>query len=67
MSPESLAFLVLLSSAKRDHQNGNVTGINGVDSGFEGKASDSKLRMEATTICFLIATGLSALLALLSF
>jgi len=39
VSPESLAFLVLLASAKRDHQSGNVTGLDGLNSGFEGGAT----------------------------
>jgi hypothetical protein len=66
MSPESLAFLVLLSAAKRDHQQGNVTGVQGLDTGYQGSASSSHLHLQASTIWILLATGLSALLALLS-
>lgn len=62
MSPESLAFLVLLSSAKRDHQKGNVTGINGSDSGYQG--TSSRLQIQGWTICLLLAPAALALLIL---
>lgn len=66
MSPESLAFLVLLSAAKRDHQEGNVTGVQGFNTGFQGSASSSHFHFQTSSICILLATGLSAMLALMT-
>lgn len=55
-SSESLSFLLLLEAARRDHTQGNVTGLDGPGSGFEGAA-----RMGVNA-----PTGVKALVALVA-
>ncbi|UZJ52254.1 hypothetical protein CBS101457_001574 [Exobasidium rhododendri] len=65
MSPESLAFLVLLASAKRDHQQGNVTGLSGPASGFAGGATSLKSLLHGSARWIPSAFPISAMLALI--
>ena len=41
MSPESLSFLVLMSAARRDYMQSNVTGVGGVGTGSQTSTSSS--------------------------
>lgn len=61
-SPESFAFLVLLASARRDHQQGNVTGLGGVGTGFEG--GSSRLQLYGSSLWSLLGTVTATMLAL---
>jgi hypothetical protein len=64
VSAESLAFLVLLSSAKRDYQEGNVTGITGVTTGFKGGAASTLHLTYRTTSLMLGLTALTTTITL---
>lgn len=71
MSPESLAFLVLMSSARRDYNQGNVTGSAGIGSGASASstatsaaASSITAQLHGWTAIMLICSLSSALIAL---
>ncbi|PWN40718.1 hypothetical protein IE81DRAFT_206091 [Ceraceosorus guamensis] len=62
-SPEAVAAQMLLAAARRDHTAGNVTGLNGPGTGFEGGASSSA-HLPSTLVALLAVACASAAILL---
>lgn len=56
-SPESMAFIVLLSAARRDYFSGNVTGTAGPGSGYDSATTLDLKGNWRTMVVFCLIVG----------